>query len=61
MKDYFLADTAVASCGRQVIDSEQNESISLSDMNTLTSIIVLDITLPNSEICVGFQMKGNTL
>lgn len=44
MRDYILTDAAVVSCGWQVIDSKHNECNSLSVMNTLTSIIVIDIT-----------------
>lgn len=44
LKDHFLTDAAAAaSCRCQVIDRKQNEYDALSDMNTLTSIIVMDI------------------
>lgn len=41
LRDYFLTDTAASSCGCQVIDREPNESNTLSDVNTLSSIIAI--------------------
>ena len=51
--DYFLTGTSAASCGCQVIDRKLNESDGFSDINTVTSIIVIDIWLgSNFKICI---------